>query len=117
MLDDFFTRALLAGVGVAVVAGLAGAVKEHITVSRLGRRLPAVIGVDSAGLGGVMDQEGAAADARRLRFDQAQHHLGGDGGVDGAAPGAQHVQPRFGGQGMAGDDHVLRSADRLRRSF
>ncbi len=56
----------------------------------------------------IVDQhEGAAADAGGFRLDQAQHHLGGDGGVHRAAAGAQHLQPRFRGMGIGGRDHVM----------
>ena len=44
-----------------------------------------------------MDQERAAADTRRLGFDQAQHHFRGDGRIQRIAATAQDVSRRFGG--------------------
>ena len=53
-----------------------------------------------------MHQEGAAADAGALRFDQREHRLGGDGGIDRAAAGAQHFKPGARGVRIGGGDHM-----------
>jgi hypothetical protein len=44
-----------------------------------------------------VQQEGAAADAARLRLDERQHHLRGYRSVDGAAPRLQHLGRGVGG--------------------
>jgi len=54
-----------------------------------------------------MHEEGTAADARGLRLDQGQHHLGVDGRVDGGTPGSQHLAAGLGGQRVGGGDHVF----------
>lgn len=45
-----------------------------------------------------MRQEGAAANAARLRLDQRQHHLHRNGRVDGRAARLEHLVARVGGQ-------------------
>jgi hypothetical protein len=55
----------------------------------------------------VVHQEGAAADARRLRLDQGQHQLGGDGGIDRAAALFQHRVAGLDGQRIGRRHHVL----------
>ena len=45
-----------------------------------------------------MQQEGAAANAARLRLDQRQHHLHRNGRVDGRAARLEHLVARVGGQ-------------------
>ena len=57
-----------------------------------------------------------AAQAGGLRLDQAQHGLGGDGGVDGAPAGAQHGQPGLGRHRMGGDDHLALRLGRQREA-
>jgi hypothetical protein len=48
----------------------------------------------------VVQQERTAADAARLRLDQTQHHLHGDGRVDGRAASFKDCVTRVGGQRM-----------------
>ena len=57
--------------------------------------------------------EGAAANAARLRLDQAQHHLHGHGRVGCRAAGAQHIAAGLGGQRVGRDHHVLLGRDLL----
>lgn len=52
----------------------------------------------------VVQQERPATDAARLRFDQGQHHLHGNGSIHRAAAGAQNLVPRIGGQGIGRGD-------------
>ena len=75
------------------------------------RSLAAVIAGQGLGAGLPIEHEGAAADAGGLRFDQGEHHLGGDAGVDGRAPFAQHGKACFRGERVGGDHHVLLRLD------
>ena len=82
-----------AGDGVRVRKRLAVFVQEH--VGRCARRggLASVECRDRAGLRVVIEQEGAATEARTLRLDQPQCGLHGDRGIGGTATGAQHLEP------------------------
>jgi hypothetical protein len=60
----------------------------------------------------VVHQEGAAADAGRLRLDQRQHQLGGDGGVDRGAALLQHLVAGFDRQRIGGGHHVFARTSR-----
>ena len=51
-----------------------------------------------------MHEEGAAADAARLRLGQTKHDLHRNGGVGGAAAPAKDAQPGFDGHGVGGGD-------------
>lgn len=46
------------------------------------------------------------AQSRGLRLDDIEHHLGGNGGVDGAAAFAQGCKPGFGGERVCRHHHV-----------
>jgi hypothetical protein len=61
----------------------------------------------SAAAGVVVHQEGAAADAGRLRLDQGQHHLHGDRRVDRRAALLEHLVSGIDRQRIGGRDHVL----------
>jgi hypothetical protein len=69
--------------------------QEHVR-RRAGRRpLAAVVGIHRfVAVRAVMDQEPAAADARRFRLHQPQRHFDSDRGVHRAAALAQDLQPR-----------------------
>ena len=84
---------------------LAVAAQEQLG-RRAGRRgLAAVVGDHGAGRAVEMQQEAAAADARGLRLDDAQHHLHGDRRIDRRAAAAQDVEPGLGGQRVGRRDH------------
>ncbi|MNV62087.1 hypothetical protein D3C71_1546170 [compost metagenome] len=63
---------------------------EEVFVGGHGGDFAAVIGLDLAALG--MQQEGAASNAAGLRLDQAEHQLHGNGGINGAASGLEHLK-------------------------
>ena len=69
------------------------------------RRLAAVVALELFG-GVPVQDEGTAADPRRLRLDQVQHELHGDRGIGGAAARAQHLEARLHGQGIGRRNHV-----------
>jgi hypothetical protein len=70
------------------------------------RRLAAVIHFQ-LGLARIpIKNEGAAADAARLRLDEVQHELSSDRGVDGRAAGAQHLAAGLGRIPVGRRDHV-----------
>jgi hypothetical protein len=58
-----------------------------------------------------VQQERTTADPRRLRLDQAEHHLHRDRGIDRAAAGAQDFQAGVGSKRIRRDDHVARRND------
>ena len=66
-----------------------------------GRGLAAVDGVHRAGLGVVVDEVAAAADARGVGLGDAERGGRGDGRVHGVAALAQHLDP--GGRGVRVD--------------
>ena len=71
--------------------------------------------VSFAGLAVVPDEEGAAAHAGGLRFDQAEHSLHRHKRIRRVAAGAQHFKPCLGGQRIGRDDHLTFGPDgRLR---
>ena len=76
-----------------------GAEKEFFVRSG-GGSLAAVVGLH--GFAGAVQQEGAAADAARLRLHQGQHHLHGNGCVDGRTPGLEDLVARIRGQRVGG---------------
>ena len=95
------------------VVGLAGlGVDEGVARHRLRRGLPAVDGAHLAGLGVVVDEEAAAADAGAVGLGDAERRGGRDGRVDGVAAVAQHPQPDPGGVGV--DGATRRRRDRRR---
>ena len=65
--------------------------QEHFRVRGLWSGLAAVKTLSDTGLGVVMKEKGAAADARRLWFHKTKDHLGGNGGVGRATATAQHL--------------------------
>jgi hypothetical protein len=89
--------------------------KEQIGRRGCRRRLAAVPGGHRAGRRIVVQQEGAAADAGTLRFNEVEHELGGDRRIDGTAAGTQHGETGRGCVGMRGDDHVPCRADQRLR--
>ncbi len=72
---------------------------------------------DLAAFGVIPDQEGPAAEARALRFDQTQHGLNRDHGVGGAAAGLQHLGAGLHRQRVGGRHHPVRRRDGLARLF
>ena len=77
-----------AGHGVDEVERLAQ-LQELIGRGRRRRGFAAVVAHELLALAVVVHQERAAADARGLRLHQREHHLHGDGGVEGRAAAAQ----------------------------
>src|SRR5215471_11782849 len=69
---------------------LAVAVEKAIGSCRGGGGFAAVVRDQLVALRIVEQHECAAADSRRLRFDEYQHELHGDRRIDGAAPLQQH---------------------------
>ena len=95
-------------------SGLPFGIEEELGRGGGGRGLAAVDACELLGAGVPVENVAAAADARRLRLDQIEHHLRGDAGVDRAAAFAQDGEPGFGRQRMRGDDHMpLRRDERL----
>jgi hypothetical protein len=91
--------------------------QEPVRLGGGGRGLAAVVGLQLLGAFVPVDEECASAETRRLRLDQAEHELGGDGRVDRRAAGAQHLAARFGGERARGRDHErLRYGKRLFRA-
>ena len=64
-----------------------------------------------------MHEEGAAADARGLRFDEPEHRLHRDRGIDRGAAGAQHLETRLHGERVGGGDHAARAPIACRLGF
>jgi len=54
-----------------------------------------------------MQHERTTTDARRLRLHQVEHHLHGDGRIDGAAALGQDGRAGLHGQRVGRSDHVL----------
>ena len=96
------------GHGVAEAERLAVDAQEHRGRGAGRRRLAAVIDVDGAGGALVVQQEAAAAEARGLRLDDAQHHLDRNRGVDRRAAAAQHLEARLDGHRVCRSHHALR---------
>lgn len=71
------------------------------------RRFARVDRVGLRALGPMADPIAATADAGALRLDHVQRQHGGDGGVGGAASGAQYLDPGGGGTRVGGADHAL----------
>jgi hypothetical protein len=97
---------------------------EQSLVDRRRCRLATVEGDRFAAI--VVEQEGAAANAARLRLDQAEHHLGADCRVDRRPAGSEQGHTGFAGQRMrrrhgklpplpASLNRVLRGTFRLAR--
>ena len=59
-----------------------------------------------------MKENAAAADSRGVRLDDAQHHLHGDGGIDGGTAAPQYLQAGFDCQRMGRRHHRLRCRQR-----
>ena len=76
--------------------GLAVGTDEEVFVGRCRRGFAAIKGFDFASVG--MQEKSAAANAARLRLDQRQHHLHGNGRINGRAAGLESLVARFGGQ-------------------
>ena len=96
------------GDGLAIAERLAVAIEEHRRRGAGRRRLAAVVDGDGLGRAVVVQQEAAAADARGVRLDDAQHHLHGDGRIDRGAAAPQHFQTGLDGQRMGRRHHRLR---------
>jgi hypothetical protein len=86
--------------------GLAVGVQEHLRRRAHRRDLAAVVGGHDAGLGVVVQHEGAAAEAGALRLHQTQHGLHGHRGVDCGAARAQDLHAGRGGERMGGRDQA-----------
>ena len=93
---------------------LAARIEEQGLGRRRRRGLAAVIGTDLAPRGVVVEQEGAAADARRLRLDDVEHHLYGDRSVGGAAARAQDAEAGPRRMRVGRGHHVARRPGRFR---
>ncbi len=105
------------------------AATDHAVVERHGLAVPAeeqvLAGGGRGGLAPVVrlhlaargvQQEGAAADAAGLGFDQREHHLHRDGRIDGRPAGLEHLVARIGGQRIGrGDRELARGPSRLLR--
>ena len=83
---------------------------EQAVTDRGGGGFAAVVCLDDRGARIVVEQEGATADTGGMRFDQAQHQLHRDRGIDCAAATLEHLEARRAGQRVGGRDHVARSA-------
>jgi hypothetical protein len=77
---------------------------EQVLVGRHRRCLAAVEGLHAPAV--EVQQEGAAADARTLRFDQRQHHLHRNRCIERRAAGAQDLAAGLGGQRVGCCRHV-----------
>ena len=84
---------------------------EQIRCRCRGRGLPAVERLNGPAI--VVHEKKAAADSRRLRLDQRQHHLYRDRGVHRGAAGPQDLIARVGGQWMRSGDHEMARVDAL----
>jgi len=94
--------------------GLAVILEEIVGAGGCRRGLAAVHG-DEPLLGRIpVEQEGAAADARGLRFHQVQHELNGDHGVDGVAALGQDLVAEAGGVRVGRGHHEAFGGDRFR---
>lgn len=90
--------------GAGVVLVLA---RQVAAIGGSGRGFAAVVGAHLLGGRIVVQHERAARDGARLRFDQAQHRLHGDGSIHGGAAGLEHIAAGLGGQRGVGYHHVL----------
>ena len=79
------------------------------------RRLAAIVGAKPLLLLRPVQQEGAAADPRGFRLDQAEDHLHGDRGVERAAAELQHRVAGFGGERMRRGHHESLGGERFSR--
>jgi hypothetical protein len=81
---------------------------EHVRPG-LGRRsFAAVVGRGPAGSRVVVDEKAAAADARGLRFDHAQHHLDRNRRIHRGAAAFEHVDARLDCHRVRRRHHALR---------
>ena len=96
------------GDGLAKRQRLAVGAEEH--GGRRPRRcgLAAVVDGDRVARAVVIEEEPAAADARSLRLGHAQHHLHGNGGIDGRAATAEDFETGLDRERMSGGHHLLR---------
>ncbi len=81
--------------------------KEELRVGRRRSRLAAVVGGQLAGLAVEVEQEAAAAEARTLRLDQAEHGLHRHGRVDGVSAAGEHLAASLRGQGIGRHHHAV----------
>ena len=81
--------------------------RQVVAIGGSGSGLAAVVGAHLLGGSIVVQHERAARDGARLRFDQAQHRLHGDGSIHGGAAGLEHIAAGLGGQRGVGYHHVL----------
>ena len=72
------------------------------------RRLSgAVVGDDAIGTAGSIEGESVAADAGRLRFDDAEESSRGNGRIRGSAAGSQHFDCRQACEGVRSSRHPI----------
>ena len=84
---------------------------EHLRVRREGRLLPKIH--DGGGAVRKADHhEAAPADVPRRGVRHRQRESGGDRGVDGVAPGPQHLRSRAARVGVGRNDHPRAGVDR-----
>jgi hypothetical protein len=94
--------------------GRAVGLEEQLGRGGGGGGLAAVVAGHLAARALEVEQEGAAAQARGLGLDQVEHQLGGDGGIESRAAGAQDLQPGAGGERIGGGHHVTLGPRRRR---
>ena len=80
--------------------GFAVGIEEKFFVSAGGRSLAAVVGFDGLAVG--VQQECPTANAAGLGLHQGEHHLHGDGRIDGRAPGLEYLVTGIGRQRVGG---------------
>ncbi len=79
--------------------------EEAVGTGRCRSGLAAIVSDEAIPLAVVDQHEGAAADAARLRLDEVQHELNGNGGVDCGAALLQDPVSRFDRKRVRGRDH------------
>ena len=87
--------------------GLAIGLQEIVRAGGHGRFFAAIEGGERARVSIEIEQERAAADARTLRFDQIQHELDGDHGINRVAAALEDIVARLAGMGVGGRHHEL----------
>ncbi len=99
--DDRFDEPFRLAVGVEKAIGTRGR----------RRGFAAVVGDKAAALAVMEQHERAAADAARLRLDEVQHELHGNGRVDGIAALSQNSISGLDGNRIRGRDHEMPARD------
>ena len=92
-----------------------GSIQEQIRAGPRWGGLAAVQRVDGTGRAVSAHQEAPAANSGRLRFNQREHHLCGDGSVGGRAAFAEDVEGSVHGSRVGGDGHAFVTNRECRR--